>query len=472
MKKFVLVLLILALIPTLTHAGWWRTYGGNRGDGGTHVEQTDDGGYITVGYRGFISDGWGNDSSNIWLLKTDSNGDTTWTQTYGGESIDLGSCVQQTSDGGYIVLGTTYSFGNGACDIWLLKTNENGDTVWTRTYGGEKGDAGEFVQQTLDGGYIISGRTASYGAGECDIWLIKTDAEGEITWDQIYGGTDYETSNYVTQTPDGGYSIIGNTKSFDSGYYDIWLLKTDSLGDTVWTRTYWKELSDCSNYGHQTSDGGYIIIGSITSIEGPGDFDVFLFKTNENGDSVWVRRYISEMDAHCIQETHDGGYIFVMNRWGSYGGDYICLIKTDENGNESWEQQFRREANDRGYCIQQTLDRGYVITGRTESFVLGSKDLILVKTDSLGNLAIEEPPTPATQPDWHITTPIGRTITLRAPEGTGTIDLAVFDASGRQVDEIRLASGNLIWGQGQPTGVYFIREVSGSSTTNKVVLVR
>jgi len=158
-------------------------------------------------------------------------GDTLWTRTYGGSFPDVGKCVQQTSDGGYILAGWTMSFGAGNYDFWLLKTNANGDTLWTRTYGGESYDYGYSVQQTTDGGYIIAGYTKSFGAGNYDFWLLKTDANGDTLWTRTYGGSEIDYSHSVQQTADGGYIITGYTKSFGAGSYDVWLLKL--AGDVV-----------------------------------------------------------------------------------------------------------------------------------------------------------------------------------------------------------------------------------------------
>ncbi|MDI6839574.1 MAG: T9SS type A sorting domain-containing protein [bacterium] len=215
--------MLIMAIPQVVRAQpdtlWTRTYGGSSEDIGYSVEQTSDGGYIITGYTHSFGAGW----CDVWLIKTNSVGDTVWTKTFGKSYDDKGYSVQQTKDDGYIITGSTVYFsGEGA---WLIKTNANGDTIWTKIFDGYGSDVGVSVQQTSDGGYIITGYTISYGAGESDIWLIKTDSLGNKLWDKTYGGTYGDHGYSVQQTLDGGYIIAGCTESFGMGNNDVWLIK-------------------------------------------------------------------------------------------------------------------------------------------------------------------------------------------------------------------------------------------------------
>jgi len=246
---------------------WTKTVGGIGPSIGRSVQQTTDGGYIVTGEV----------FGDVVLIKTDETGDSLWTKTYGGNDLDVGNSVHQTTDGGYIIVGTTYSFGIGEDDIWLIKTDENGDTLWSKTYGGNTGEEGYSVQQTNGGGYIIVGYTDSFGAGKDDIWLIKTDANGDTLWTRTYGGSDDEEGYSVWQTTDGGYVITGYTNSFGEGDDDVWIIKTNGNGDTLWTKTLGGVESDVGNSVQQTTEGGYVVTGYTNSF-GTGDSDVWLIK--------------------------------------------------------------------------------------------------------------------------------------------------------------------------------------------------
>jgi hypothetical protein len=204
-----------------------KTYGGTYTDWAYSVQRTSDGGYILAGYTYSFGAG----GFDIFLIKTDANGNIIWAKTYGGTDWDVARSVQQTSDGGYIVAGWTRSFGTGYYDIFLIKTDANGNIIWAKAYGGTNNDTAYSVQQTSDGGYIVAGRTGSFGAGGLDIFLIKTDANGNIQWAKTYGGTDWDEAFSVQQTSDGGYIVAGTTWSFGAGGPDIFLIKTDANGN-------------------------------------------------------------------------------------------------------------------------------------------------------------------------------------------------------------------------------------------------
>ncbi|XES78041.1 MAG: hypothetical protein ACBZ72_03990 [Candidatus Bathyarchaeia archaeon] len=204
---------------------WSQTYGGTDWDYAECVVQTSDGGYALAGYTASFGAGY----SDFWLVKTDASGTLQWSQNYGGPGSEWAYCVVQTSDGGYALAGRTASFGAGF-DFWLVKTDASGTLQWSQNYGGPGSEWAYCVVQTSDGGYALAGRTASFGAG-FDFWLVKTDASGTLQWSQNYGGPGSEWAYCVVQTSDGGYALAGRTASFGAGSNDFWLVKTapDSL---------------------------------------------------------------------------------------------------------------------------------------------------------------------------------------------------------------------------------------------------
>ena len=271
--------------------------------------QTLDGGYFVGG----STESFGVTTlPDVYLIKTDSLGDTLWTRRYGGWNPDLCYSAQLTSDGGYIVAGSTWSYSPGGQGGYLLKLNSNDDTTWTKTYGGINEDWLFSVQQTPDQGYIICGSTQSFGAGYWDAWLIKTDSLGDTLWTRTWGGSSWDYGLDLDQTTDGGYIIVGWTNSFGVNGSDLWLIKTDANGNTQWQRIYGDLGWDEVRVIHQLSNGGYIVAGFQEYPPGSNYSDAYLIRTDINGDSLWTKHYgYDDYDEiiSSLQPTSDGGYI-------------------------------------------------------------------------------------------------------------------------------------------------------------------
>jgi hypothetical protein len=276
----------------LSADGWTKTYGGTSYDEAWALVQTVDGGYALAG----VTDSFGAGSYDFWLVKTDSVGNAQWNQTYGGTGNDEARALVQTVDGGYALAGVTDSFGAGSYDFWLVKTDANGNAQWNKTYGGTNIDYGAALVQTSNGGYALAGGTYSFGAGNGDFWLVKTDSVGNAQWNQTYGGTGNDGAGALVQTVDGGYALAGVTKSFGAGDYDFWLVKTDANGNAQWNKTYGGTSTDYGvNALVQTVDGGYALAG-VTKSFGAGDYDFWLVKTDANG-------VIPEFPSHLVLAT-------------------------------------------------------------------------------------------------------------------------------------------------------------------------
>jgi hypothetical protein len=429
-------------IPLPTSGGWMKTFGGEYDDSGLSVQQTADGGYIIAGYTYSFGAG----SADVWLIKTDGTGNNIWNMTFGGTDYDFGTSVQQTSDDGYIITGSTGLFGVGYSDVLLIKTDNNGNEKWKRTFGGTSFDDGMFVQQTTDGGYIITGYTYSFGADEYtdDVWLIKTDDNGNEVWNKTLGGLEADVGCWVQQTTDEGYIITGYTESYGAGDSDIWLIKTDATGDKIWDKTFGGINFDQGSSVQQTSDGGYIITGTTESY-GAGGFDVWLIKTNINGNEEWNRSFGgTDYDfGASVQQTTDGGYI-ITGSTVSFNASDIYLIKTDGNGDTVWERTFGGIESDIGIKVKQTSEGGYIITGETQSYGAGSYDVWLIKTDEDG-LVSNPPDIPTITGETNGAIQISYDYTIQATDpdedniqfyidwGDNTTTITDLDESGKEI---------------------------------------
>jgi len=443
-----------------------------------------------------------------------------WTRIYGGDSTEVPVCTRETPDGGYAVLGYTYSFGAGKSDIWLLKVNAEGDTVWTQTYGGEDYEYGACLQVTEDSGFVIVGGTGSFGAGGGDIWLLKTDHYGDTLWSKLYGGDSLEDACYVSEIEDSGYMIIGSTHSFGAGEDDIWVIKTDAYGDTVWTRTYGGEGEDWCVSANKTSDGVYVILAKLYSfgyyflIRVYADGEIYrleeypawkanyvtggyiltgcdyksgaeppylwISKSNWYGWEEWHTLYGGENweEGYCIETTDDGCYIVTGEKdYIDDSGRDLWLLKIDVWGDTLWTRTYSSRGIDCGYFVQQTSDGGYIVLGETKSLGTESYDLWLIKTDSLGDTlsAIAEQPVAEPAADWEVVSSIGPQIILRYADHPQGFHASVFNAAGQKVGELHSASasGTITWGNDMSRGVYFIQEIkrgSGSKVSRVILL--
>ncbi|MCB1060207.1 MAG: hypothetical protein KDB65_08245 [Calditrichaeota bacterium] len=373
---------------------WSRTYGGSGGEDGLALVQTADGGFAIAG----ITSSSGAGMEDAFLVKTNANGDMLWQRTYGGGNIDHAYSVKQTSDGGYVLAGYTNSFPVGDANIYVIRTNAVGDTLWTRTYGGSGNDIANFVNLTRDGGFILAGRGNSFGAGLHDMYLVKVDANGNQEWFKTFGGGSDDIANSVQQTDDDGFALVGYSESFGLGR-QVYLVKTDSAGNFEWSQLYGGSNFEEGRSVAQTSDGGFVL-GGWTNSYGAGGADLYVIKTDANGDTVWTNRMGGgfDEDAHVVQEAVDGGFV-AMGYTNSFGaGTYdFLLAKFSEQGTFLWSKTFGGGAADAAQCGLQTTDRGFALLGYTNSFGSGTPNIWLIKTGP------EIAPTPPQVPpgtDW------------------------------------------------------------------------
>ena len=369
----------LFLTTPVVAAEWAQTYGGKGHESAYSIQQTSDGGYIVAGTS--ASSGGNTD---IWILKLDSEGDVLWEKTYGGRHTDIAWSIKQTSDGGYIVAGETWSFGAGSGDVWVLKLDGYGNIQWQKTYGGVNTDLAYSIQQTSNG-YIVAGATESFGTANVDVWVLKLDSRGNVVWQKRYGGMEQDLAYSIQQTSDGGYIVAGMSEPFKADDSKPWVIKLNNQGEVVWQRVYDGISKGWAYSVQQTSDGGCIIAGLIVE----NNNDAWVLKLNSKGDIVWQKKFGGRgYDlARSVLQTSDGGYV-VVGETSSFGAgsNDIWVMKLDSSGDIVWQKTFGGKSQDAGWAALQTADGEYVVAGFTESFGTGLSDIWVLKLDSNGEI--------------------------------------------------------------------------------------
>lgn len=377
---------------------WQKALGGTHGESANAVQQTSDGGYIVAGHS-MSNDGdvTGNHGGgDYWIVKLNPAGGIQWQKTLGGSNVDDAQSIRQTTDGGYIIAGSSNSgdgdiSGNhGNYDYWIVKLDSNGNMQWQKSLGGSSMDIAQSIQQTSEGGYIVAGSSSSndgdvsgnHGGG--DYWIVKLDINGNIQWQKSLGGSSSEQVNSVQQTFDGGYIIAGTTVSTDGditvsyGNNDFWVVKLDSGGNMQWQKTLGNIGDNIGYYAQQTFDGGYIAVGTSfnsSNLES-GLPDYWVIKLSNNGTIEWDKYFGGSFhdNAITIRQTPEWDYIVagwtasnngqVTNHHGNL--DY-WIIKLDSSGNLKWEKTLGGPDFDYLTALELTADNGYIVSGSTGS---------------------------------------------------------------------------------------------------------
>lgn len=479
-KHILLTFFGMGFLTAFPQNTWTKTYGTINDDEGYSIQQTFDGGYIITGNT-FPNQPW---DSDLFLIRTNNSGDTLWTKTFGGTGNETGVDLKQTTDYGYIIVGYNTTIGAGNFDVWLLKTDSNGDTLWTNTFGGANNDFGNSVFQTDDGGYVIIGSTESYGAGGSDYWIVKTNADGDLQWSNTYGGPYHQIAFEAQATSDGGYIIAGYTQLQGFFNSEVWLVKIFNNGDLDWTQTYGGSLDDLAYSISETADAGFIVSGYTMSF-GAGSQDVWLIKTDMHGDTIWTKTFggFSNEAGNSVIETEEGdfiicGYTF---SFSANGGMDLWLIKTDISGYTLWTNMYGGSGAELGFSVIETIDGGLTTCGFTSTYGAGDKDVWLLHLDSDGQVGITDhqylnsigyklnqnypnPFSGATTIEYYIPT-------------SGTVSLNVYDFSGKLltplVNEYQQVGNHSVRVENKvlQEGIYYYRLQSGSYDYTKKFIV-
>jgi hypothetical protein len=392
---------------------WNKTYGGTDDDGVVTVLQTSDGGFAIAGST-TTTHYYENvtipeipvrqTEADAWLMKTNKNGKEEWMRAFDATGDEeWANDLIQTVDEGLVFTGRVGSQDIGKSDAWLVKTDGNGVMQWNQTYGGTEEDCTEAVVQTIGGGFVMAGSTSSQGAGKSDAWLIKTDRNGMMEWNQTYGGTEEDGAKAIIQTADGGYALAGFTRSHGDGNSDAWLIKTDRKGAVEWNQTYGEDLDDKAFALFQLPNGSFVLHGYFGQhlkeglcLMGGYHIDTFdhawLLVTDKNG--VLKQNFIYEQPAnvrfHDLIRSPDGGIIIAgistskldPSTWGDpIGQNSVFCLRMDNTGVYQWNKTLTNvfQMGDLHY----TTDGGIILTGYIH-VVDGISYRSLVKMDSNG----------------------------------------------------------------------------------------
>lgn len=368
---------------------WQKIYGDYESEEAYSIQQTKDGGYIIAGSCKRYRRG-----TDILVMKLDSYGNLEWEKTFGGKNNDRAYSVQQTLDGGYIIAGEielSFSPLKGG-DIVLIKLDSKGNLLWQKTFGGNDFDEAKSVKCTKDGGYILAGWTSSYGNGDSDYYVIKVDKDGKVLWQKIYGGNSDDEAFDICESVDGGYVIVGRTFSSGTKSWEVYVIKIDNNGNVLWEKLYGGDGDDYGESIYPTKEGGYIIAGRSDSFTNKYD-EIYILKIDSKGKLQWQKFYGGKyLDwAKSIKVTPDDGYIVTGVTDFYQTQDYkiksdIFVLKLNSKGNLLWLKKFGKDGEDIATAIDTTTDGGYIVAGYSNSFskFTVDYDIYVIKIDKEG----------------------------------------------------------------------------------------
>jgi hypothetical protein len=376
----------------------------------------------------------------------------------------------------------------GERDWWVIKTNRFGDTLWTRTYGDVWNDQATCVIENHKGNYVVTGCVDSDAGLFCDARLIEFDSLGNTIRARIYGGdNDMYMASSIRETMDHGYIIVGMTDPRDSGDTNAWIVRTDSLGDTLWTRAYGGTESDQAHSVQQTADSGFLVVGA-TSSYGEAVSSAWIIRTDSIGDTLWTRAYAkgTSNGARCVDITLDGSYVVVGDAYCNPRGSDGWLLIVNSLGDTSWTRLFGGDKYDFLYSVSCTRDGGYILAGETSSFGETSGDMWVIKTDSLGRYGVSEQENHGHDRQFHLITgqpnPFCSSVTIRYRLASqGHVSVELYDGAGRFVrllegSQMKPGHYSVVWdgknaaGTQSGSGVYFVVIRTPGSTESAKLL--
>jgi photosystem II stability/assembly factor-like uncharacterized protein len=358
-----------------------KTIGGANSERGVVIDKTADGGYVIGGSTASFTS-----SEDMYLVKLDSSGLIQWTKVYNSFGYDRIHGIKQTTDGGYYLSGYVGD-GYGLFDMAFAKVDASGNTVWAKYSGSVEAEELRKLSLTPDGGFFVAGYNASFGVGSKDVQAMKISNTGNIEWAKTYGTLYEDFNSSCIVASDGNYVLSGAVDI--TGGYSIrpTLIKLDTLGNIIWAKYYQGYIEDWGRDLIETPDGGFLLVGETKSYGLGGSQDIFLVKTDMSGNVEWAKAYggIGSELVHCVISTSNSKYVISGSTTSyGFGSSDAFLMKTDLIGNIEWFHTYGGYTSDNGYDVVESTDLGFVLTGRRSSNTLGGDDVYLIKTNASG----------------------------------------------------------------------------------------
>ena len=460
---FCILLPVVAFAQPAPVESWAHQFGGYDDDEANAVRPTNDGGYIAAGTSSSFE---ADEGLDMYVVKTDAVGTLRWQQHYGGNEDEEAFAILEVTNG-FLIAGRTNSFGHGESDVYVVRIDTTGDTLWTRAWGGMGLDGATAMLRARDGNYVVAGYTESIGAGERDMYLIKFGLAGNLIWQHAYGGYVWDIAWSVDECHDGGFALAGYTTSMTYGWNDFYLVRTDSAGNFLWHRHYggggWDEA-----YGvKETSDFGYVMIGATDSW-GHGGLDFCVVRVDTIGDTLWTGAYggTSNERAYAMHLMPDKGIVLAGYTYSFWPEEQAYLMKIDSTGDPVWSRAYGYQLNQMARALAHTSGNSFILAGYTDQLSYLSRDFYFLKLGPDPYIGADEPPVPL---------PFGyslsaypnpfnpqTTITFAMP-ASGSVYINVYDITGRVV--ARLTDGFY------PVGVHALR-FDGSALAAGMYIVK
>lgn len=381
--SLVMVLVIASNSFVFGQETWRRVYGAYDEERCIAVRAISSTEFILAGTTGSFGSG----SSDIYLMNVDGSGNHQWSKTLGSEWIEQARDLRVLPDGGFIIAGTTNSGDNGGYDALLIRTNSDGEILWEKSFGGEDWDFFNQVKIVSTGGFIIAGQTFSSGEPGGNAWLVRLDDEGEVIWERTLGGSGLHTGMSASEVPDNGFIIVGSLADGDTQGFAA---RYGEEGEMIWVETYGGDSIDIATDVVVCQDGGFSIVGSTSSYS--PHMEAWHFKIDENGEEIWFHNWgqINDQESFEHYELSDGNYITIgYTKTSGGGGKDMFLLKSDSEGQFIFGRTFGGFYDDEGFGLD-VLDDGFICGGYSNSFGFGSSDYYLVRTGVDGTTESEE----------------------------------------------------------------------------------